>query len=396
MKYKLLPTLLFLIFAAPILTAQTGVRFRDYIFSSYRLQSNIVYGTGTKNVMDVYTGSGDTETGRPLVIFIHGGGFKDGDKVTNFGTLLCGGFARKGYVAASINYRTTNPISSNKAQFEAMLRALQDAKAAVRFFRKNYAQYGIDTNKIFATGSSAGSITALHLAFLDEAEIPSYVDKTTYGGVFEGTSGNPGFSSKVYAVISNWGAIGDTAWMKNNNIPVYCVHGLADSTVFYEKVPSDDSFNYGSKYIYEAAVRLGHVNGLRVFRNTGHTLDNSSAKQDSAFNDFSKWLYDNLLEGIVSVKENGRVYPTFYKLKQNFPNPFNPATRIKYEVAETAHVDISVYDSLGRKVTQLYSDLQSPGNYELEWNGKAMPSGVYYCRMDAGRDIQVRKMVLLK
>ncbi len=47
----------------------------------------------------------DTASNRPLVVFIHGGGFKDGDKVSNFGTLVCGGLARRGYVAASINYR---------------------------------------------------------------------------------------------------------------------------------------------------------------------------------------------------------------------------------------------------------------------------------------------------
>ena len=82
--------------------------------------------------MPLYTGTGDHGTRRPLVIFIHGGGFKGGDKVSNFGTLVCGGLARRGYVVASINYRVTSSIPDDQAHFEAMLRALQDAKAAVR------------------------------------------------------------------------------------------------------------------------------------------------------------------------------------------------------------------------------------------------------------------------
>ncbi|GEM_PF-3420216 len=273
-------------------------RYESEIFSSYQLQSNIQYGATTTQKMDIYTGTGDYGTSRPLVIFIHGGGFKGGDKVSNFGTLVCGGLAKRGYVVASINYRITSTIPDDQTHFEAMLRALQDAKAAVRFFRRYHTTYGIDTTQIFATGSSAGSITALHLAFLDSVEVPSFVNWANVGGTFEGSSGNPGYTSNIQGVISNWGAIGDTLWMQNGDVPVYCVHGLDDVTVYYEQIPADGPFLYGSKHIFDRAQNIGLISGLRTFVNTGHTLDNNTTKQDSAYKDFSAWLY-TILEPVA-------------------------------------------------------------------------------------------------
>jgi dienelactone hydrolase len=265
-------------------------RYKDAIFSTYQVQRNIVYGVGSKNVLDIYTGYGDVAENRPLVIFIHGGGFKDGDKVSNFGTKVCGGLAKRGYVVASINYRLTPIQSTDQQSFEAMIKALQDSKAAVRYFRKNSSQYGIDTSQIFATGSSAGSITALHLAYLNPAEIPSYVVDPTLIDL-EGISGNPGYSSKIHGVISNWGAIGDTSWIKKGDVPVYCVHGVDDSTVYFTRIPAKGPFKYSSKYINIAAQRNGITTSLRIFNKTGHTLDNNSSKQDSVIQDFSKWLF---------------------------------------------------------------------------------------------------------
>ena len=117
--------------------------------------------------------------------------------------------------------------------------------------------YGVDASQIFATGSSAGSITALHLAYLDSVEVPSYVTWGNVGGIFEGSSGNPGYSSQIQGVISNWGAIGDTTWMSSGNVPVYCVHGTEDATVYYDQIPADGPFLHGSKFIFERTQHLG-------------------------------------------------------------------------------------------------------------------------------------------
>ncbi|MCX6141749.1 MAG: alpha/beta hydrolase [Ignavibacteriales bacterium] len=276
----------------PCMGQDTPERYRDRVFDSHQLESDIQYGTLPVHLLDLYSPpASDVERVRPLVIYIHGGGFKNQSKVGVYQTRVCTTLARMGYVVVSIGYRLTDPIPDTVSYFEAMMRGLQDAKAAVRFFRKNAAVYGVDPNRVYATGSSAGSIIALHMAYLDSAKVPRWIRWGNVGGSFEGTSGTSGYSSTIQAVISCWGAIGDTSWMSGSNIPVYSVHGLDDTTVFYERIPSYKVFKFGSKHITEAAMRLGIVCGDRIFSNTGHTLDNNGARQDSAIQDFSRWLY---------------------------------------------------------------------------------------------------------
>ena len=268
-------------------------RYRDLYFGSYVLTKDVSYGALPQHLMDVYSpSSSDTDRLRPLVIYIHGGGFKNQSKVGAYQTRVCTTLARMGYVAASIEYRLTDPIPDTTAYLEAMVRGLQDAKTAVRFFRKRAKEYGIDPNRIYATGSSAGSMIALHLAYLDSTEVPRYIRWDNVSGYFEGENGAHEYSSAVQGVINAWGAIGDTSWMRGSSVPVFSVHGASDTTVYYERVPSYKVFKFGSKQIGEAAARNGIRWGERIFSNTGHTLDNSGAKQDSAIADFTRWLYE--------------------------------------------------------------------------------------------------------
>jgi hypothetical protein len=373
-------------------------RYQSEVFANFKLESDIVFGqAGTKTLyLDLYTGQGDTAKNRPLVVFIHGGGFKGGSKVGNFSTLLCGGLAKRGYVIASIDYRTVSTIANDTEQFEAMLRALQDSKAAVRFFRKNAATYGIDATQIFATGSSAGSITALHLAYLDSAEVPKTISWANVGGSFEGTSGNSGFSSKVQGVISNWGAIGDTAWMKKGDVPVYCVHGIADSTVYYDRIPADGPFLYGSKHVYTAAQRLGLPSGLRSFSNTGHTLDDSAVKQDSAYKDMSAWLYTILKPTTTAVEDDDAMLPTSITLHQNYPNPFNPTTTIEYDLPNAAQISLRVFNLLGQQIAVLVDGVQPAGRHRVVFDASGYSSGLYLFQLQTGGAVQTRKMVLVK
>ncbi len=384
---------------------QAQARYRDEIFDSCQTLSNIRYGQFLTQplYLDVYTGTGDTARNRPLVIFIHGGGFQTGDKATLFAKLTCTALARRGYVAASIGYRLSSSISNDTESFEAMLRALHDAKAAVRFFRKEGTLYGVDTSQIFVTGSSAGAITALHLAYLDSNEVPTYVDWSRVDSSFEGMSGNAGFSSRVQGVISNWGAIGDTAWIKKGDVPVFCVHGTADSLVRYNLIPAYGPFRYSSKYIIMAAQEKGIDNGLRLFVGAGHELDGDTVKQDSAIQDFSAWLSTILKRTTTSVTEASVHLPTSITLDQNYPNPFNPSTTIQYTVAGVrnqasgvSEVRIVIYDVLGRAVATLVNGRQAPGTYEVKFDGSRLPSGVYFCHMTAGSFTQVRRMILTK
>ena len=88
------------------------LRYRDQVFSSYDLSSNVSYGTAPDRngnpvnlILDLYTPTGDTATGRPAIVFVHGGGFIGGTKTSGPAVTMAQSFAKRGYVTVSINYR---------------------------------------------------------------------------------------------------------------------------------------------------------------------------------------------------------------------------------------------------------------------------------------------------
>jgi hypothetical protein len=84
-------------------------------------------------------------------------------------------------------------------------------------------------------------------------------------------------------------------------------------------------------------------------------------------------------------------------LSQNFPNPFNPSTEIRFSVGAYGFTSLRVYDVLGREVAILVNEKKSAGTYTLTWSAAAnIPSGVYFYRLSAGSFAEVKKLVLLK
>ncbi len=102
----------------------------------------------------------------------------------------------------------------------------------------------------------------------------------------------------------------------------------------------------------------------------------------------------------VTETENAK-FPSGYKLEQNSPNPFNLFTRIDYAIPSRGDVELSVYNLLGERVAILVDRNMSAGNYSVIWDGvnmqgKALPTGIYFYRMTAGRFSETRKLILLK
>lgn len=97
----------------------------------------------------------------------------------------------------------------------------------------------------------------------------------------------------------------------------------------------------------------------------------------------------------TAVIENNQL-PSKFVLQQNFPNPFNPQTEIKYTLAKTVRVKLSVYNITGMKITDLVNGIQSPGNYSVKFDGRDLASGIYFYRLVAGNYTDVKKMILMK
>lgn len=277
-------------------------RFRDPITTGVDSALAIPYGAAVNSkgisetlLLNIYQPAvKDTMRFRPLIIFIHGGGFQNGSRTGAYGSRLCNYFAQRGYVVASLDYRLgIEKTKSNADYANALYRAQQDGKAAVRFFRRYAVQYGVDTSQIFITGSSAGAKTCLAMAYMRAEDVPASVDTAQWGSL-EGNSGNAGYSSRVSGVMNAWGAMIDYRWIRFGDAPLFNVAGTSDKTVPYDSSYDYHGFKYGPFILYQHCLQSGVATGWMPFYGAGHTLDNNSLKQDSALHEMGAWLYTQL------------------------------------------------------------------------------------------------------
>jgi acetyl esterase/lipase len=204
------------------------LRYRDEVFTGFTKVSDVTYGSAVNQQgatvtlkLDVYSPAGDSVTSRPAIVWVHGGSFCCGDKLSPEIVDEAATFAKKGYVNASIDYRLYEPGCSADVPtagcIQAIIDAMHDAQAAVRFLRANATTYGVDPTRIAIGGTSAGAITAVNVAYNPDDP---------------GDSGTPGESSAVGAAVSLSGA--EIIGMPDaGEAPTLLFHGTADPLVPY-------------------------------------------------------------------------------------------------------------------------------------------------------------------
>jgi hypothetical protein len=112
--------------------------------------------------------------------------------------------------------------------------------------------------------------------------------------------------------------------------------------------------------------------------------------------DFTVPPLPDLPFGAVYTSTEDADVPGTFALDQNYPNPFNPATKIRYSLPATSRVKLDVFDMLGRHVATLADGIQPPGTHEAVFDARALPSGAYLYRLQAGDRIETRMMLLVK
>jgi predicted esterase len=197
------------------------VRYRDAIFNSVTVTSNLAYGSAVNLEnqtiplqLDMYQPTGDTVTSRPAIVWVHGGSFCCGDKTSSELVDEATTFSKEGYFNVSINYRLESPGCSGTLSNcgVAIQEAAADAQTAVRFLRTNAATYGIDPNRIAIGGSSAGAITALNVGY-SSSEDPS---------------------ARVRAAVSLSGTQGGVGTISPGDAPAIDFHCTTDPLVPYQ------------------------------------------------------------------------------------------------------------------------------------------------------------------
>lgn len=234
-------------------------------------------------LMDLYIPENDNVTKHPLFVILHGGAYFVGDKGTKNMRGWCEHFAKSGYVVASVNYRMGFSVSKSSIQ-QCGYQAIQDAHAALRYLVAHAEEYHIDPDYIFVAGTSAGSITALATAFMNDKNCPQFVTKHKLrkkcGSLH--TSGNEHRDEvKIKAIANMWGAVYDLHELDGHPIPMVSFHGTSDRIVPFDRgVPFSEIKSkigemlfdemYGSKAIHEYLDSLHVRNKLYPLEGCGH------------------------------------------------------------------------------------------------------------------------------
>ena len=150
------------------------------------------------------------------------------------------------------------------------------------------------------------------------------------------------------------------------------------------------TFDFSSHIGLPEAIGIDQIVVFPDFDLGGRTQDNIIYFDNISF-------YSNS----VGIDNRNETFPQGFALEQNFPNPFNPVTTLRYDLPENSYVNVTVYDMLGRQVRTLVNTTQDAGFRSVIWNatndyGKPVSAGIYLYQIQAGEFVQTKKMVLLK
>ena len=350
--------------------------------------------------LDAYypTLSIDTLPLRPLILMVHGGGLIGGDKI-NY-TRVCKEFAKRGFVAITINYRlglncNTDTISEEKAKY----RAQQDINAAFRYVSANASILRVDTSWMFIGGGSAGSVASLGVVYISQSEWNTFTPtlQTLLGNL--NSSGNSLTNTfNIKGVFNDWGAMLKTSMQPAEMLPMVSFHGDADSTVAIDSTFGGGCIHveksYGSRAMHNLLLANGVCSDLSVKPGGGHGV-----YQDSMFgtpfrvgraacffkslfcNNCSSFYQTDSITANCSVTTSIDNSVTVNKI-QIYPNPFiDKITISNIEGNET----FLLFNQFGQIIYSGHS-IQTQDFFEL-------PQGIYYLKIETSKTSRTLKLI---
>ena len=203
-------------------------------------------------------------------------------------------------------------------------------------------------------------------------------------------------------------------WLAGPNTGETEVFSYIYGSVDWEGWVLPDNITYNGEGIFWVPTYFGPVIGIETSGQIVYELnfdfnlfgENTSVIQ---YNDslYLGTLHDSFIgviplpEELLSNRNVPQLVASEYQLNQNFPNPFNPITTVRYELPEDSFVDVTVYDMLGNAVNNLVNTYQSSGYKSIQWDatnnqGEPVSAGVYLYKIQAGDFVDTKKMILLK
>jgi hypothetical protein len=275
--------------------------------------------------------------------------------------------------------------------------------------------YEIAVETASLTTTPPGLITGIIYTYSDNYQIATtlepgrgYLVQLTGAGQINMPGGlEKGSGELVEHFNEDWGRIIITDNAKKS-FTLYAVNEETDLE-FYElpPIPPEDAFDirFGSGRIAENLKNENQTIEMRGIsypvtvkvENLSITLQDESGKILNADlkSDGSIIITNESIDRLFILSDKSET-PILYTLEQNFPNPFNPSTTIKFAVNKESNVNLSIYNVLGELVTTLVDEQMKAGYYEYEFNASKLASGIYIYRIKANDFVEMKKMVLLK
>ena len=384
-----------------------GKRYFQDVFTDTTHAKNVEFGRnlasslGASLLMDVVEPKGDVLTKRPLIILAFGGGFVSGARNEQYMLDLCKTFAKKGFVCATIDYRLynfANGFPDSLKISSTVIQAIQDMKAAIRYFKKNASlanAYRIDTANIILGGVSAGAITAMHTAEMDSTDnIPTWLRNVVKAeGGFEGYAGNPGYSSAVKGALSLSGGLYQKEYLDKDDVPFMAYHGTADVVVPFGYGLNVYRFNMdGDSACVAYARTLGIKSNLVTVKSGGHTdIYDPTGPYAANLADFLTKASLFLKQLVCGESITAPTQDIDNQAVKIYPNPSYDIMTLSFD-KNKSHVTsseawqegyrITVYDVMGRQVFD--SGKQYADSYNLL--KKDFGKGLYIARITVGNN----------
>jgi hypothetical protein len=284
------------------------------------------------------------------------------------------------------NWTAANDGTSNA--YIASLAVVPDGKGGTNLYAglRDRGVFRSTDNGTSWTSTAGPSGTSFGLAFAPNSKGGMDLFAGTYDGnyVFYGNFW-PTSGRGVYHLAED-----GMGWNPANN-------GLTNGKIT-SLVVSDTNIFAGT---YDGGVYLSSINHIAWTPvNSGMPIRRVHALALSGTNLFAgTWgagVWKRSLSDVTDVQRPSADLSTDFVLEQNFPNPFNPSTTITFRIPSRSFVTLKVFDVLGREVADLLSEELHAGTYTRVWRAGALPSGVYYCRLQAGAFTDTKKLLLVR
>lgn len=396
------------------------------LVSTEFITSNIVYATGAMNgfFSSVFSSTGFDKSGLPMgsnrsIDFSKGAFFKSTDggrSWKQFGNVPSNcyymtysdfinensGMAIGSITDSLIPVQTTIMKTTNSGLnwFNSLQSNIMREFKAIKFINENLAftaglEYGDTTISGIVMRTTNGGLNWITLRndTINYTGI-HFINSST--GYLSGTDFNGGLILKTTDQGNTWLKVysRDSLIMEDLNFS-----GESGTGITYgEKIIGENQYkpfvlrttNYGSSWSYQNVDEISNdvtLIGSSMIDRYKYYLTGGTLQEGR--------IYFTTNGGSTSVS-NEISTASSYNLKQNFPNPFNPVTVIKYSLPVKAKVNIKIYNSVGKEIVELVNETKSQGEYEVRFEGTNLPSGIYYYTLKTGNFSETKKMILIK